>query len=88
MATDVVSEQPLQAEASPAVTSENGAPAKQGAVTGNTHISSLKDLKEKAPKVWQMMMQGIGMTICKQMEKGQARIKDAMRKARQDANGG
>lgn len=61
------------------------APQANGPVTGSTKIASLNDLKEKAPKVWNMMMQGIGMTMCKQMEKGQARIKAAMRKAQQDS---
>lgn len=54
-------------------------------VTGSTKIASLEDLKKKAPKVWKQMMLGIAMNVCHQSEKGQARIKEAMRKAREEA---
>lgn len=46
-------------------------------------ISSLQDLRREAPEVYRQMMLGIGTKICRDMQKGQARIKAAMRKARE-----
>lgn len=51
-------------------------PASQGF---DGKISSLADLKKKAPKVYNMMMQSIGMGICREMEHHQARLKKLMR---------
>lgn len=52
-------------------------------VTSKTTISSLNDLKKKAPQLYQQMMIGIAMTICSQMQHAQDRVKEMMRKARQ-----
>lgn len=45
-------------------------------------VSSMADLKEKAPEVYRAMIQGIGMNICNEMRKHQRRLKEIMRKAR------
>lgn len=51
-------------------------------VTTKTQVSSLAELKEKAPKVYEQMMVGIAMQICRKMEKSQARLKRIMREYR------
>ena len=47
-----------------------------------TQVSSMEDLKNKAPEVYQKMMEGIAMKICNEMRSSQERIKDMNRKAR------
>lgn len=69
--------------ANPPADKASGSHAK---VTGNTKISSLEDLRKKAPKVWKQMMLGIAMNICNEMKKSQERIKKLMREARQDTH--
>lgn len=61
-----------------AVASAN-APA--GEITGNTKIDSLADLKKKAPKLYNKMLEGIGMQICGEMREHQDRLKRLMREA-------
>ena len=48
-------------------------------VTSKTSISSLGELKEKAPKVYHAMLVGIASGICMEMQKGQDRIKKMRR---------
>lgn len=90
MSSGAVNSDPLQTGTDINVNQHQAADkSKQGGeITGATKISSLEDLKKKAPKVWKAMMMGIGMSICKDMEKGQARIKELNRKARQEAHQG
>lgn len=76
--------QPTQAST---VEQQKAAGSQSQQVTGSTKIASLADLKKKAPKVWKQMMIGIAMNICHDAEKSNARIKEAMRKAREDAQG-
>ena len=75
---------PVKSQASGNV--PNAAPGKTapGKVTGKTRISTLQDLKNIAPEVYKQMMIGIAMNICHEAEKGQNRIKQAMRKAREE----
>lgn len=47
-------------------------------------ISTLADLKEKAPDLFRAMMQGIAMNICNDMQKHQKRFRDILKKARQN----
>lgn len=54
-------------------------------VTSATTVSSLADLKKKAPKVYNAMLQGIGMNICSEMQHHQERLKKMMQKAREDS---
>ncbi|CCB85665.1 MULTISPECIES: hypothetical protein [Parachlamydia] len=57
-----------------------------GNYTSTTSINSLADLKKKAPKVYNAMMQGIAMNICNEMKAHQDRLKKMMRDA-QSASG-
>lgn len=45
-------------------------------------VSTMGDLKEKAPEVYRMMMNGIAMNICHDMREHQRRFRDILRKAR------
>ncbi len=49
-------------------------------------ISSLADLKAKAPHVFNLMMESIGEQICHQMRNAQWRLKKLMREGRRNAN--
>ncbi len=49
----------------------------------NTQISSLAQLKEKAPEVYQQMMMGLAQSIVKKMHRAEERLKEIKRKARQ-----
>ncbi|ADI38907.1 putative uncharacterized protein [Waddlia chondrophila 2032/99] len=49
----------------------------------DTVISSASDLKEKAPEVWDKMMQGIAQNIIKDMRERQERLKKMMRESRE-----
>lgn len=51
----------------------------KGTVNSNTKITSLQDLKEKAPEVWQKMLEGIAMNICNEMRHHEERIKKLRR---------
>lgn len=44
-------------------------------ITGATRINSMADLKRKAPKLYNSMMQGIAMNICNEMQRHQSRLK-------------
>lgn len=46
-----------------------------------TRISSLEDLKHKAPKLYNQMMVSIAMNICNRMKRAQDRLKVLMRQA-------
>lgn len=48
----------------------------------STFVSSLSELKEKSPKVYNAMMEGIAMKICNSMRDHQARLKKLMREGR------
>lgn len=48
-------------------------------ITAATSIHSMADLRKKAPKLYQMMLQGIGMSIVGEMQRHQARLKRLMR---------
>lgn len=49
--------------------------------TGSTRIGSMDELRRKAPKVYQKMLEGIAMNICREMEHHQDRLKKLMREA-------
>ena len=66
-----------------AIVQANGLP-----LTNTSKISSLQDLKNKSPKVYNAMMQSTAMAVCNQMQHSQDRLKKVMRKAREDAQGG
>lgn len=54
-------------------------------VTANTTVSSVADLKKKAPEVYNAMLQGIAIHICQEMQHHQSRLKQLMREGRQNA---
>jgi len=56
-------------------------------ISAATRISSLAELKEKAPKVYQKMMEGIAMNIVGDMREHQERLKKMMREGRDAAQG-
>ena len=53
-------------------------------LTGSSNFTSLKAFKEKAPVVYQKMMEGIAMNICNDMKHHTDRLKEMWRKARED----
>lgn len=52
-------------------------------VNSSTTITSLEELKSKAPEVWQKMLEGIGMNICNEMRRHEDRIKELRRQYEQ-----
>ncbi|WP_166156414.1 hypothetical protein [Neochlamydia sp. AcF84] len=67
-------------------TSSSTTPSSMGASPQNSErfatISSMSDLKEKAPEMHKAMMQGLAMNICNSMQKHQQRFKEILRKGR------
>lgn len=61
-----------------AIATSNNSPA----VSSSTKINSMEELREKAPKLYQMMLEGIAMKICGDMKRSQDEIKRIMREAR------
>jgi hypothetical protein len=51
--------------------------------TTTTHISSLEDLKKKAPEVYNQTLKSIGMKICNDMKRHQDHLKETMRRGYQ-----
>ncbi len=49
----------------------------------DTKISSMKDLQNKAPEVWDKMMEGIAQNIIKDMRHRQERLKKMWRESQQ-----
>ncbi len=80
-----ISTAPVQPSSSNPATAEAAA-ATSGTkkeFTMSTSFNSMKDLKEKAPEFYDKMMEGIAMTIIKDMRRHQERLKKLMRKARE-----
>lgn len=67
-------------------TSSSTTPSSMAASPQNSErfatISSMSDLKEKAPEMHKAMMQGLAMNICNGMQKHQQRFKEILRKGR------
>jgi hypothetical protein len=55
--------------------------------SSETKVSSLEQLKEVAPKVYNNMMEGLATTIINEMKAGQKRLKELNDQARRDAEG-
>lgn len=55
--------------------------AQSNADPSSTIVKDMGDLKRKAPKVYNQMMEGIGMNICNEMKHHQDRLKQLMREA-------
>lgn len=79
--------------------SESGASVSTGAATGTsstagqgsdnwslkTTVNSVDQLKQKAPEIYNAMLQGIAMNMIGQMKRKQDRLKEIMREARRAA---
>lgn len=50
--------------------------------TSDTKFNTLDELKQKAPEVYQKMMEGIAMDICREMQRHQDDIKKINREAK------
>ncbi len=68
--------------ASKTETASTQSQAPSGKADSFTQVNSMSDLKNKAPEVYQKMMEGIAMKICNEMKASQERIKDMNREAR------
>ena len=72
--TPVAAPSSAHAATAGAVASANG-----GEANSTTKIGSMEDLKKKAPKLYQKMLEGIAMAICNDMKEHQDRLKQLMR---------
>jgi hypothetical protein len=68
--------------ADPSVVAADGKKGPSGAVSGSTIINNLADLKEKAPEMYQKMLEGIAQTICRQIKRQDDRLRQKMREGR------
>jgi hypothetical protein len=81
-----VQEASTPAAAAAAATS-SGAPAPAGAsgYSSSTTISSMDQLQQAAPEVYQAMLQGIAIQICGQMQQQEQTLVQIIKQATQDA---
>jgi hypothetical protein len=79
----VQSSEDLKASSSTEVAGRPSAAANKAVVDMGTTISSLAELKSKAPEVWFAMMQGIAMNVCQDIERQQDHLKKAMKRMRE-----
>lgn len=56
-----------------------------GGAGSSTSFRNLADLKEKAPEVYNMMLQSLGMQMCREQNEAYARIKKMNREFQQSA---
>ena len=59
-----------------------------GEFNASTTIGSMSELKEKAPTLYNAMMQGVAAKISNDMKDHQERLKEMQREAARDAQGG
>lgn len=57
-------------------------------LNGSTAFNTLEDLKKKSPELYRMMMEGIAMNICRKMQRNQEHLKQIMREATRNSQGG
>lgn len=81
---NIASESSLGSNSIQAVTKPSTTAATGENVTGASTFSSLEDLRTRAPKIFQKMMEGISSNMIDQLKKGADRVKEAMRKIRED----
>ncbi len=72
-------------EATKEVTSAKDRLPAQSQITGSTTITSMEELKDRAPEVYKAMLEGIAVNIINDMEDHQERIKEINREARRDS---
>jgi len=83
--SEPISTKPVQPAQDP-TTAGNAAQANKTSkksFDADTKISSVGDLREKAPEVFDKMMEGIAMNIISRMRKAQERLKKMWREGRQ-----
>lgn len=82
--TAIVNEQSSSTQMGAAVdsTERNSPPAADQPLRMDDTISSLDELRSKAPQVYDRMLMGIAMTICSEMRRRQDRLKQIMRNNR------
>ncbi len=72
---------PVKATAATAGLAASASVDKEKEVSTSTRIKGMGELKAKAPKVYDKMMEGIGQTIIKQMERSEERRKKSARES-------
>lgn len=72
------------APASPTSTAAAASAASSSGYTASTHISSLEDLKKKAPEVYNQTLKSIGMKVCNDMKRHQDQLKETIRRGYQN----
>ena len=60
-------------------TTQGGAASSNKSMSVNEKISSMDELRKKAPQVYKQMLMGIAMNICSEMQRQQERLKQTMR---------
>ena len=55
-----------------------------GSVNGDIDISSMSELKEKAPEVYKLTLESMARTIIGEQERHQERMREAWKKMRQE----
>lgn len=83
--TDPVSSVNSSTPVTPASAAEASKSTSSGQVTSSTNISSIADLKAKAPKVYHQMMLGIATVIVNEMKARQDHIKEIWAEARRNS---
>ena len=68
-------------------TASSPSKATTGEFNASTAVSTMADLKEKAPEVYKAMMEGIAMHIVNEMKDHQTRLKEIQREAQRNAEG-
>ena len=84
MSEQVASVNPVPASTTHSTTGTSGGGG--GGYTAATTVSSLSDLKVKAPKLYKAMMEGIAMQIITQMRKGNENIKKTRQEYERNAS--
>lgn len=67
-------------EAAAAAAGGAGGPQNGQDVSTKTSFNSMADLKDKYPELYNRMMQGIAINICRDMQRAQTRLKQEMRR--------
>lgn len=83
--SDPVSSVNSSTPVAPATAAEAAKSGSSGQVNASTNISSLAELKEKAPKVYQQMMISVATTIVNDMKARQDHIKQIWAEARRNS---
>lgn len=86
MVDDVTPVQGTSATPNPEGTAAAKSGAAKATFSATTQISSLNDLKAKAPEVYDAMLKGIAQNIISEMREAQERLKKKMREGEEANN--